>query len=366
MVTLSFFGDFVCRAPEKVSCTDRFKEWSRADYRVCNFEAPVKSDAAPAPKSGPSLCQSEESPKYLEENGFNVILLANNHIMDYGETGLQKTLGSFKGAHLIGAGKASAVYDPLIIEKDSIKIGLLSLVQHEFGVVESSNGGSAGTAWINHPSVPSKIRKAKNECDILILLPHAGFENIDAPLPEWRDNYKALIEMGADAIIASHPHVPQGWEEYNGKRIYYSLGNFCFDKKIGNNPYWTKSLSVKMTITDDHQIMFSHQNIIFNDGVIDIDDTEETDLHCKYLHDLLLTPSKYESYINEQLELFWESYRLFLLRGLGAISFYGSLNTFIHSAYGVLKGMDVPMLLNNFQCESHRWAIERILRNKMK
>lgn len=366
MITLIFFGDFVCQDPSKVSFTERFNNWVKADIEVCNFEAPVKTDASPAPKSGPNLYQSEESPTFLEKKGFNVILLANNHIMDYGETGLQKTLSSFMNSYVIGAGKPSMVYEPLIIERDGIKIGLLSLVQHEFGIVDDVRKDSMGTAWINHPIVPSIIKKAKENCDVLIVLPHAGFENIDAPLPEWRDVYKALIDYGADTIIASHPHVPQGWEEYNGKRIYYSLGNFCFDKKIGNNPYWTKSLSVKVVITNNYQMEFTQQNIIFNEGVIDVDDSEDTQRHNNYLQDLLQDESKYEIYINAELNKFWESYKLYLLRGIGGFSFKGSLNTLLHSAYGVLKGEDIPMLINNFQCETHSWAIQRILRNKMK
>jgi poly-gamma-glutamate synthesis protein (capsule biosynthesis protein) len=366
MVTLTFFGDFVCQAPLNVSFTERFSDWAKADIEVCNFEAPVKTDASPAPKSGPSLCQSEESPQFLERMGFNVILLANNHIMDYGEKGLQKTISSFKDSYVIGAGRTSLVYEPLIIERGGVKVGLISLVQHEFGIVDDLKKDAKGTAWINHPIVPTMVKNAKEQCDVLIVLPHAGFENIDAPLPEWRDAYKALIDQGADIVIASHPHVPQGWEEYKGKRIYYSLGNFCFDKKIGNNSYWTKSLSVKVTITEERRLEFSHQNIIFNEGMIDVDDSEETQRHNEYLQELLQDSSKYEEYIDAELSKFWESYKLYLLRGLGGFSFKGSFNTLLHSAYGVLKGEDVPMLINNFQCETHSWAIQRILRNKMK
>ena len=366
MMTLSFFGDFVCMEPSRVSCSDAFKDWLRADIQVCNFEAPVKSEGVPSPKSGPSLYQSTESPQKLIDMGFNLILTANNHIMDFGEDGLKTTLKAFGKVKCIGAGEATSVYEPLIIEKDGIKIGFFPLVQHEFGTADNIKENDLGTAWINHPIVSSKVRDAKEKCDLLIVLPHAGFENIDVPLPEWREKYKSLIDSGVDLVIASHPHVPQGWEDYKGKRIYYSLGNFCFDKKIGTNPYWNKSLSVKVSIDDNKQISLEQQNVVFEDGVIDVDDSEEAKHHNDYLQRLLRDEEKYESYLNEQLELFWESYKLYILRGLGAVSFNSSFNTFIHSAYGVLKGMDVPMLINNFQCETHSWAIQRILRNKMK
>ena len=366
MVTLSFFGDFVCMEPLRVSPSAAFREWVRADIQVCNFEAPVKSGAFPSPKSGPSLSQSVDSPRKLMDMGFNLILTANNHIMDFGEDGLKTTLKTFGKVKCIGAGEATSVYEPLIIEKDGIRIGLFSLVQHEFGTADDIKENEFGAAWINHPIVSSKVREAKEKCDLLIVLPHAGFENIDVPLPEWRDKYKSLIDLGVDLVIASHPHVPQGWEDYKGKRIYYSLGNFCFDKKIGTNPYWNRSLSVKVSIDDNKQISLEQQNVVFEDGVIDVDNSEEAKHHNDYLQRLLRDEEKYESYLDEQLGLFWESYKLYILRGLGAVSFNSSFNTFIHSAYGVLKGMDVPMLINNFQCETHSWAIQRILRNKMK
>lgn len=366
MMTLSFFGDFVCLETAKVSCTDAFRNWAEADVLACNLEAPVKTDTKPSPKSGPSLSQSGNSPTLLRGLGINLVLLANNHIMDYGDGGLSKTLESLGDIKSIGAGEASHVYDATILEKNGIRVGLLSLVQHEFGTVDTIDDGGIGTAWINHPIVPKKIKQARESCDVLIILPHAGFENIDVPLPEWREKYKSLIDSGVDLVIASHPHVPQGWEDYKGKRIYYSLGNFCFDKKIGTNPYWNRSLSVKVSIDDNKQISLEQQNVVFEDGVIDVDDSEEAKHHNDYLQRLLRDEEKYESYLNEQLELFWESYKLYILRGLGAVSFNSSFNTFIHSAYGVLKGMDVPMLINNFQCETHSWAIQRILRNKMK
>ena len=60
---------------------------------------------------------------------------------------------------------------------------------------------------------------------------HAGLEKVNYPLPEFREQYKRFIDYGADAIIAHHPHVVQGWEYYNNKLIAYSLGNFIWQKK---------------------------------------------------------------------------------------------------------------------------------------
>ena len=70
----------------------------------------------------------------------------------------------------------------------------------------------------------------KKEVDFIIFFAHAGLEHYDVPLVEWRERYKRLCDLGVDAVVATHPHVPQGYEKYNNKYIFYSLGNFYFSE----------------------------------------------------------------------------------------------------------------------------------------
>ena len=90
---------------------------------------------------------------------------------------------------------------------------------------------------IYNKSVENMIREYRSNCDLLIMICHTGMEGWNIPLPEWRDLYKHFIDIGTDIVIAHHPHVAQGWENYNGGHIFYSLGNFAFNKgnKILNN-----------------------------------------------------------------------------------------------------------------------------------
>lgn len=81
-----------------------------------------------------------------------------------------------------------------------------------------------------------------------------------------------------------------------------------------------------------------------------------------YLCELLSNEDKYWDYLNRDLKALWPEYKLYLLRGLAAIAPTTNIHVLSHAAYGLLKGPDIPMMLNNFQCESHRWAIERMLR----
>ena len=68
---------------------------------------------------------------------------------------------------------------------------------------------------------------------------HDGIEYIDIPLPEQRERYRDFVDYGADGVFVHHPHVPQGWEVYKGRPIFYSLGNFFFNSK--NTPDYKTS-----------------------------------------------------------------------------------------------------------------------------
>lgn len=369
MTKLLFFGDFVCQAPKNLSVSSEVESLiSSSDLVYCNFEAPISGIGSPIIKSGPALTQSPNSPSTVEKIGFNLIGLANNHMMDMGEAACEATISQFKKAIVFGAGYKRDVYQIKKVTVNGITLGFLAVTHKEFGTLDDEASDEVcGTAWISSSAVNRSIIEAKRECDYLFVLPHAGVENMDVPLPEWRLRYKELVDIGADAVIASHPHVPQGWELYNGAPIFYSLGNFVFDSFSKTHGfYWNRGLAVQIIINDNKNLFFEPLNVRYQDGKISLDESKSIKEHNKELCVLLENEARYKETLSRALSNFWrDEYQLYLMRGLGSLSLKSTWNTFIHSAYGLLKGMDASMLLNNFQCESHRWAIERILRNKL-
>lgn len=364
MTKILFCGDFVSQSPHRIKIDDKLKSiLLTQDYAVVNFEAPIEGHGKPIYKSGPSLIQSQDSPLLLEELGFNIILLANNHMMDQGTEGCAATIDSFSKALTIGVGGFNEAYKLTIIKHNNLKIGLLCFCHKEFGVLDiDSKFDDYGTAWINHPYVNKTIYNAKKECDFLVVLPHAGIEDMIVPLPEWKARYHEFIDLGADAVIASHPHTPQGWEEYEGKMIFYSLGNFFFES-FGHqhSDNWYKGLIVQLSISDDLQIDFNVINTKFSDNALYVDESEESQKYNQYLCGLLKDEEKYRYILNKYLEKLWPEYKLYMLRGLAALAVTSNMRVLLHAAYGLIKGPDLPLLINNFQCESHRWAIERML-----
>ncbi|MFG6121497.1 CapA family protein [Thalassobacillus sp. B23F22_16] len=208
---------------------------STADYSICNFEAPIEGVGYKRQKVGKHHFQRKSTISGLKHQGFDLLCLANNHIMDFGEKALQVTIQEAKnqGLDTIGAGKNfSEAYKPIVKTFNNIKVGFVNACEAQFGVLDySSHPGHSGYAWINHSTIDQQIMQLKMECDFIILLAHAGLEHYNIPQKEWRMRYKHLCELGVDVVIASHPHVPQGYEKFKNSLIFYSLGNFYFDSE---------------------------------------------------------------------------------------------------------------------------------------
>ena len=344
--------------PRQIIINDNLKDVLKSsDFNICNFEAPVLSKGEPIQKSGPSLCQSEQSPSFLIENGFNIFLLANNHLMDYGEEGANKTKDSFGSELSLGYGRGTDAFECKSIEVNGKRIGLLSLTQKEFGTTDY-NSEIKGTAWIGSSVVPSIIENAKEQNDYVIVFPHAGLEHYDAPLPQWRQLYQNFIEKGADAVIASHPHVPQGWEYYQNKPIFYSLGNFYFEME-GKSKFWNKSICVRIMVGEE--LSYEVFNIAFDKKVIYCDETMKS--HNDYLNQLLSNKALYEEYLNNVYKSVFPSYRYQMLRANHGVALLRSPIVSLKLIASALLNRENKIdLFNSFQCETHRWTIENCLK----
>ena len=196
-----------------------------------------------------------------------------------------------------GAGTYEEAYRVKVVEVQGTKIGFLALSFAAYtGVFDDvTNHDGLGCAYINDLRVNHDIIETKKHVDYLFILPHDGIEYIDAPLPETIARYRDFIDYGADGVIAAHPHCPQGWEEYKGKPIFYSLGNFLFNSKEGydyratNRPHWYEGLCVVMTINNG-TLTWEVVNTCNVDNVrIEIDVDEARNTHnsqlCQYLKD---------------------------------------------------------------------------------
>lgn len=312
IVKLFFCGDFCSKpstAPIKVS--DELKELIQScDIKVVNFEVPLKpEDANLPPQKRERFFQNDDTPNFLRGLGFNLFQLANNHAYDWGDEGYKKTK-AILGDDAFGAGTYEEAYKVKVVEVNGVKIGFLAVCFAAYTGVfnDVMNHEGLGCAYINDLKVNHVIANAKKDVNYLFVLPHDGIEYIDIPMPETIARYRDFIDWGADAVIGTHPHCPQGWEEYKSKPIFYSLGNFLFNSKEGydyrawNRPHWYEGLCVLITIKNG-QLSWEVVNTrnVDNVGLV-VDHEDARNKHnesiCRYLSD----KDSYNNYLSKVCE----------------------------------------------------------------
>ncbi len=365
-----FTGDvYIKNEPENSFISEDFaRVISEHDIVSCNFETPVYTENARAiPKTAsPHLFQHKNAANIVIQAGFNVIALATNHMYDYGEEALKNTLELFNEQITTGAGlDFDAAYKLKIKEINGIKIGFFAFCESEFGALTEKFVKRGGYAWVYHPSVFRNIIEAKKVTDVLIIQVHGGCEHTKLPVPETRELYQEFINLGADAVIAHHPHVPQGWEVYNEKPIFYSLGNLYFDVK-SNTPLWNNGYAVSLTFNGKDMEKF---DIIptekTREGVI----ISKDESYIKYLNNLstLISDENYYNLANKQVLDHWfyhySSICLKIHKFIPDNSF-GDIIFKIFRKFIKLTNITFVnnlVLLHNIRTETHRWNIQRAL-----
>ena len=200
-----------------------------ADLAVCNMEFPL----AGYPYTGyPCFSAPDTYADYLTGLGFDVLLTANNHILDKGQAGLVRTVRACDALESTGRVRYTGISAdeaddtaryPLIIDLKGVRI---ALVNFTYG---SNTGPSARWPKVNRmqrEDIGKALRRAREQdADYIIVLPHWGIEYRHRHSPEQEDLARWMVANGADLIIGTHPHVPQDIQYIDGKPVLYSLGN---------------------------------------------------------------------------------------------------------------------------------------------
>lgn len=249
---------------------------------------------------------------------------------------------------------------------DGVKIGFISGTSYDFASLKDkwTDYDKIGCAWINSPEINKQVIENKSKCDYLFVISHGGFEYMDVPLPEWRDRYRELIDLGVDAIIGSHPHVPQGVEVYKNKPIFYSLGNFYFDNSNKNKPkYWDNGLLGIVEIVNGE---IYHKVIpTIRDGyIIDIDNSLEIIKHINDITTILKDDEKYMDSVNANVLRLYPKYQGWLLSGFNAIEIKFNIKTIARIIKNIMffNKPNLKIAMHQMREDSTRWALIRALK----
>lgn len=210
-------GDFIlsCIAPVL----------QEADLVVANLEGPITGNASMSVGSAIGAPENftftfpASTATLLKRHNIGLVNLGNNHIMNFGESGVRETMVALSeaGVGFFGSPLMSALVRQ---EVEGVRIEFVSY--NEFG-------GMGEKAAIN------QIQFARENGYLPVVYTHWGEEYVPAHERD-KELARRFIDAGAEIVIGSHPHVIQEHEEYRGKHIYYSLGNLVFDQ------YWNEEV----------------------------------------------------------------------------------------------------------------------------
>lgn len=206
--------------------------FSEADLAIANLESPFLVTSNYEVNTGSfSFKANPRSIEGLKLAGFDILSLANNHILNQGRQGIADT---YKTLDEAGIGSVGTKERKMIIrESKGIKFAFLAY---------SYDSSSDLIPGLDIPKASADIKEAKKEADVVIVLMHAGIEYRRQPTDQQTSFAHNAIDAGADLVIGHHPHWPQIVEKYKGKTIVYSLGNLIFDQM------WSKETSEGLVV----------------------------------------------------------------------------------------------------------------------
>ncbi|MEI8131765.1 MAG: CapA family protein [Leptolinea sp.] len=227
IVQFTFLGD-VMLGRGIAQAANRSNDWQpfaalhplvvSSDLIIANLESPLT--IAPVVTKGYALCAPPTQVEALKAARFGLLTLANNHILDCGEIGLNQTSFTLQYTGLQTAGPE---IQPIFVDKHGSRFAFLALDDI--------------SAAVDMPAVTSVLQSAARQADWVIVSIHWGSEYQPAPSSRQRTLAAALVNAGVDVIVGHHPHVIQPVEkitrgdESKTGLIFYSLGNALFDQQ---------------------------------------------------------------------------------------------------------------------------------------
>lgn len=230
----------------------------------CNCEWPLTDRGAPWPGKAGRIVRSHPSKISLySSTGFDVVSLANNHVMNYGAEGLEQTLNVLDdaGVRHCGAGLTlEEAHKPAVLEWRGTRVAFLSYTS-VFTPGFEATADRPGMAVVKVETtyrIPKRlhempgsplditttpdptdevqmlrdVRTARKLADSVVVLMHWGVSMGYQHLVPYQIRLgHAAIDAGADLVVGHHPHTIQGVEVYHGKTIAYSVPHFGFDMK---------------------------------------------------------------------------------------------------------------------------------------
>ena len=204
------------------------------DLTIANFEGTLTDSDTREDKTFAFKAPAEYA-QILNSGSVEAVNTANNHSHDYGDQSYTDTMTALDNAGITHFGYD----DTAVMDIKGIKVGLV-------GIYELNDHLG------REQQLKDNIAKVKKDgAELIIVIFHWGNETETVPDTNQMTLGRLAIDEGADLVCGHHPHVLQGIENYKGKNIVYSLGNFCFGGNSSPSDMDTMIFQQTFTITSE-------------------------------------------------------------------------------------------------------------------
>jgi poly-gamma-glutamate synthesis protein (capsule biosynthesis protein) len=252
MATIAFIGDvmlgrgvdeLIGRNPPESFWGDVLPVLRAADAVVANLECAITAHRAPWNKTSKvfHFRARQEAVTVLRAANVRCVSLANNHTLDYQETGLLETLSALEAAGIQYAGAGpdlDAARAIAVIDAGGARLGVAAFTDNEPPFAAGPT--RPGTSYLDiggDPQAGQRVARAAATArdagaDLVVLSLHWGPNMVASPPPRFRDFARAAIDSGVDLVYGHSAHVFQGIEVYRQRPILYDTGDFLDDYAI--------------------------------------------------------------------------------------------------------------------------------------
>jgi len=360
-------GDFVInrKYPMENIEDGLYDLFNSSDFNIVNLEAPVTKSAQKANKTGPHHKAHEGSTlQILKKLNINMVTLANNHILDYGNEGVVDTIQFCEANSIqyVGAGETKERAARIAyLDSSEQKIAFLNFSENEWSSAGETSAGGNGMDLIDDISA---IREARLKADFVFVIVHGGHEYYNLPSPRMQKQYRFYIENGADIVVGHHPHCISGSEIFQGKPIFYSLGNFLFTSESRYEDWYRgavlevnlsgNSLSTKLHYVQQQLRTFKMGKI---ENAYKVED--EVVVLNKIIADPRLLEEHWDRFVEKKAKQFANYWSLFSIFGRKIKSL------FLRMGVDGLNRKKASLYYNLIRCEAHRDLTLRFFKNKL-
>lgn len=330
-----------------------------SNFTIFNLEVPLTDKSTPIKKCGPNLIAPTKTIAGLKTINPHFFTLANNHILDQGEQGLNSTMSLLDkyGIAYAGAGKdLEEAAKPYIFEQDGKKIGIYCCAEHEFTIATETTSGANPFDPLNSLD---HVMELKKQCDYVIVLYHGGKEHYRYPSPYLQKVCRKIVDKGADIVVCQHSHCIGCEEKWHGGTIVYGQGNFLFD--ADDNEYWNTSLLIELEIDKDIKVNYvplckDKNKVILAEPEVKNKIIQDFNIRSSQIADVSIIESKYNNFAETMFTTYISSLagRIsvnILFRIINKLSGHRFAKYFLNCCYS----SEALLAIQNFiECEAHR------------